>query len=165
MSCGGPAAGTRRRSFVIFAFVWSIVLLLAAAPAVSAQVEIAPSESRPFTGPAAAFALSDTRLATGGLPASALPAGSPSPNGRAPAVAPRRFTVEETTEPLPIPWTLNLQPTYTAKNGGGSTSYLQLQPILRFDVGLPLAMRFEWPIPDVDQQESGPVVAGIGDLT
>jgi hypothetical protein len=26
-------------------------------------------------------------------------------------------------------------------------------------------MRFEWPIPKVDQEESGPVVAGIGDLT
>ena len=155
----------RSRVRVVVVAASSLGLLLAAAPAVSAQVERAPSESWPFTGPAAAFALSDIRLATGDLPASAPPKESASPNGGAPAVTPRRFTVEEATEPLPTPWTLNLQPTYTAKNGGGSTSYLQLQPILRFDVGLPMAMRFEWPIPDVDQQESGPVVAGIGDLT
>src|SRR5262249_40992405 len=81
------------------------------------------------------------------------------------ATAPRRFTAEEATEPLPTPWTLNVQPTYTANNGGGSTSYLKLQPILAFDLGLRLAMRFEWLIPKVDQEEAGSVVAGIGDLT
>jgi len=152
---------------VIAAFVWSVGVLLAVASAVSAQVDRAPYESWPFAGPAAAFALSDIRLTTDDLPASASSKESADPdsNRGAPAAAPRRFTAEEATEPFPEPWILNLQPTYTAKNGGGSTSYLQLQPILRFDVGLPLAMRFEWPIPDVDQQESGSVIAGIGDLT
>lgn len=145
------------------AAVSSLGLLLAAAPTVSAQVDIARSESGLLAGPAAPFALGDIHLA-----ASELFAGAPSkvrPDGGESSTVPRRITVEEATEPLPRPWTLNVQPTYTANNGGGSTSYLQLQPILTFDVGLPLAMRFEWPIPKVDQQESGPVVAGIGDLT
>jgi len=145
----------------IAAFVWSVGLLLP--PAVSAQVAIAGSEPGLLTRLPAAFALTDTKLAAGDLLA-----GTPSntsPDGGTSATAPRRFTVQEATEPLPTPWTLNVQPTYTANNGGGSTSYLQLQPILTFDLGLRLALRFEWPIPKVDQEESGPVVAGIGDLT
>jgi hypothetical protein len=135
------------------AAVSSLGLLLAAAPAVSAQVDIARSESRLLTGPAAPFAPGDIHLAAGDLLAGA--PSKASPDGGTSATAPRHITAEEATEPLPRPW--NVQPTYTANNGGGSTSYLQLQPILTFDVGLPLAMRF--------QQESGPVVAGIGDLT
>ena len=148
---------------MIAAFVWSLGVLLTAASAVSAQVDVARSDPGPLVRPVAGFSLGDNRLAPDDLLADA--PSKAGPDGGASATPPRRFTVEEATEPFPTPWTLNVQPTYTAKNGGGSTSYLQLQPILSFDVGLPLAMRFEWNIPDVDQQASGSVVAGIGDLT
>jgi len=99
----------------IAAFVWSVGLLLP--PAVSAQVAIAGSEPGLLTRLPAAFALTDTKLAAGDLLA-----GTPSntsPDGGTSATAPRRFTVQEATEPLPTPWTLNVQPTYTANNGGG----------------------------------------------
>ena len=145
--------------------VWSIGLLMAVATAASAQVASVRPESWAFPGPPAAFALSDVRLAAGDLLAGAPPKESDGPNGATPSSVDRRFTAEEATEPLTTPWTLNVQPTYTANRGGGSTSYMQLQPILSFDVGLPLGMRFEWPIPKVDQEESGPIAAGIGDLT
>jgi len=143
--------------------VSSLGLLLALVPAVSAQVDIPRPVPGLLAGSAATFTLGDLRLAAGNLLA-----GSPSMasvDESTSATAPWPITVQDATEPLPRPWTLNVQPTYTANHGGGSTSYLQLQPILRFDVGLPLGMRFEWPIPKVDEEESGPVVAGIGDLT
>jgi len=143
----------------------TVSLLLAVPPAVSAQMEIARSDAGPLPRPTAAFDLGDFRLTGGDLLAGEPLKGSATPDERMSSAGPRRFTAEEATEPFPTPWTLNFQPTYTAKNGGGSNAYLQLQPILRFDLGLPLAMRFQWPIPDVNQQASGQVVAGIGDLT
>ena len=138
---------------------------LAAASSVGAQPETLRPETSPLTGTAAGFTLGNIHLARDDQFAGTLPARSVTSDGETATGNARRFTAEEATEPLPEPWTFNVQPTYTRQNGGGGTGYLQLQPILRFDLGLPLAMRFEWPIPKVDYQQSGSTVAGVGDLT
>jgi len=121
--------------------VSSLGLLLALVPAVSAQVDIPRPVPGLLAGSAATFTLGDLRLAASNLLAGSQSMASVDESTS--ATTPRPITVQDATEPLPRPWTLNVQPTYTANHGGGSTSYLQLQPILRFDVGLPLGMRFE----------------------
>lgn len=75
----------------------------------------------------------------------------------------RLYTAEDATDFLRRPWQFNLQPTYERQANGTSTGYVLLQPHLRFDLGLLLWMRFEWPVPQVDDV-TGPTQAGVGDL-
>jgi hypothetical protein len=75
----------------------------------------------------------------------------------------RHYTTEDAADFLSQPWQFNLQPTYERQANGTSTGYLLLQSYLRFDLGLLLWMRFEWPVPQVDDM-TGPTQAGVGDL-
>jgi hypothetical protein len=78
-------------------------------------------------------------------------------------LAERLYTAEDAADFLSRLWKLNVQPTYERKPKGTSTGYLLLQPYLRFDLGVLLWTRFEWPVPQVDDTD-GSTTAGVGDL-
>jgi hypothetical protein len=73
------------------------------------------------------------------------------------------YSAGDATDPLRENWTFSLQPTYERQSAGGSIGYMLLQPELRFDIGPLLYMRFQWPVPQVNDG-TGPTRAGVGDL-
>jgi hypothetical protein len=73
------------------------------------------------------------------------------------------YSAEDAADFLSQPWKFNLQPTYERQATGGSTGYLLLQPYLRFDLGVLLWTRFQWPVAQVDD-DGGSITAGVGDL-
>jgi len=72
------------------------------------------------------------------------------------------YSAEDAADFLSQPWKFNLQPTYE-RRANGSSGYLLLQPYLTFDAGVLIWTRFEWPVPQVDDQ-GGSTTAGVGDL-
>ena len=77
---------------------------------------------------------------------------------------PRRFTVEEVVDPIPLTSSVTQEPTYERRANGSFDAYINFKGILVIESGLPLFSRIEWPIPEVDD-ENGPTHAGVGDLT
>ena len=75
----------------------------------------------------------------------------------------RLYSAEDAADFLSQPWQFNVQPTYERQANGTSTGYLLLQPYLRFDLGVLLWTRFEWPVPQVEDG-GGSLSAGVGDL-
>jgi len=73
------------------------------------------------------------------------------------------YSAEDATDFLSRPWKFNLQPTYERQANGSSTGYMLLQPYLRFDLGVLLWTRFEWPVPQIND-DGGSITAGVGDL-